>query len=244
MSDTPRRDNWTQHSEWAGLLSARLPKAAFEHARTAAPSPEDIRRFVKLWIAEGIPYAFEKRPILYQLLREMLGARLETDSRNISLTGSSRLGFSLAPDKYLRDFQPGESDLDIFAVSEPCFAKLRKSAIRWCDDFSNAGVTPGGPIQKSYWDSNLKEVPRNLARGFVTLNRVPNWPAYEPFGEINRLARSIRSSLTGARDIPEFKSSSIRVYRNWVDAERQIRINLESLFTKIRTKVALGPPPH
>ncbi|MFS6701099.1 hypothetical protein, partial [Staphylococcus aureus] len=60
------------------------------------PSKEAIAR---LWLSEGIPFAFKKSPALYEVVRVWLGTRLNVDPKEIHLSGSARIGQSLAPAK-------------------------------------------------------------------------------------------------------------------------------------------------
>lgn len=234
MSDLKSPTPWTKYSAWAGSLSARLPKQAFEIAKASPPEGSDIERFVRLWIAEGIPFAFEARPILYELLREHLANVLMTTTKDISLTGSARLGFSVSPKKYLQDFKAGDSDLDLFAISSKYFEKMKNSAIKWCEDYKGGLVSPRSAEQKKYWDDNLQEIPKFIQRGMMNPLFVPDSPKYEPFRECQRLGRSIRENLDGADGIPKFKKTSIRIYKDWDSAYKQLHLNLKGIFTGIR----------
>ena len=51
----------------------------------------------RLWLSEGIPYAFKESPILYDEIRSWLAIKLDIDPKEISMTGSGRIGQSLAP---------------------------------------------------------------------------------------------------------------------------------------------------
>ena len=53
----------------------------------------------RLWVSEGIPFAFRECPALYEVARAWLAEQLGLDSREISLRGSGRLGYSLSPKK-------------------------------------------------------------------------------------------------------------------------------------------------
>jgi hypothetical protein len=91
------------------------------------PTPEKFREalhlasrrsreeVVRLWLTEGIPFAFRGRPIAYEEVRTWLGARLVVCPKEITIVGSARIGFSLAGRQFGRPFN-SESDLD-FAVT-------------------------------------------------------------------------------------------------------------------------------
>jgi hypothetical protein len=70
----------------------------------------------RLWLSEGIPFSFKQNPALYESVRDWLGTRLDVDPKEISLTGSGRIGQSLAPKKLGANFSE-DSDLDFFIVS-------------------------------------------------------------------------------------------------------------------------------
>ena len=67
----------------------------------------------RLWLSEGIPFAFKDCPAIYESIRVWLSSRLLVHPKDISITGSARLGQSLAPQKLGKEFSH-ESDLDLF----------------------------------------------------------------------------------------------------------------------------------
>ena len=59
----------------------------------------------RLWLSEGIPFAFRKCPALYEAVRTWLSSRLAVEAKAINLTGSARLGSSLSPKKLGKPFR-------------------------------------------------------------------------------------------------------------------------------------------
>src|SRR5438309_496210 len=57
---------------------------------------EELMSFLRLWVSEGIPFAFRERPLVYECVRSWIGYRLQVEPRNITIIGSGRLGFSLS----------------------------------------------------------------------------------------------------------------------------------------------------
>lgn len=112
-----------------GKASRCLPSGAFECLPDPAPEDGDLEKFVRLWLTEGVPFAFKDRPIVYEALREWVAALLDIFPKDVSMVGSARIGFSLAPQKQLREFTVGSSDLDLFVVSAPLFGRLSKGLV-------------------------------------------------------------------------------------------------------------------
>lgn len=72
------------------------------------------------WIIEKIPFLFEDDLEKYIKWKEILAEKIGVDSRAIVITGSASVGFSLNPDKNLRDFND-ESDVDVAIISQHYF---------------------------------------------------------------------------------------------------------------------------
>jgi len=81
--------------------------AHFAEFREVYPSAADVARLcaigghrarftlARLWLSEGIPFAFRKNPALYELIRTWVASRLGIDPKDVTLVGSARLGHSL-----------------------------------------------------------------------------------------------------------------------------------------------------
>ena len=115
-------------------LTGTYPRAQ-DLLEAAAVGQREKAILARLWISEGIPFAFRGCPGLYEEVRELLAKRLELDAKQISVAGSGRLGYSLAPTKWGEPYGEVLSDLDLFAVSEGLFERLRQDFERWRDDY-------------------------------------------------------------------------------------------------------------
>ena len=91
-------------------------------------------------------------PWSYEEVRELLAKRLELDAKQISVAGSGRLGYSLAPTKWGEPYGEVLSDLDFFAVSEGLFARLRQDFERWRDDYGRGEAHPRTENERDYWE--------------------------------------------------------------------------------------------
>ncbi|MDH2314002.1 hypothetical protein [Methylobacterium brachiatum] len=89
------------------------------------------RDFVSHYLFEPIPFIFRGDLAAWINWKTILSSKLEVDPRNIVLTGSAAIGFSLSPMKGYRPFS-GRSDVDCGIISEFHFdlawRHLRQSA--------------------------------------------------------------------------------------------------------------------
>ncbi len=186
------------------------------------PSKEAIAR---LWLSEGIPFAFKKSPALYEVVRVWLGTRLNVDPKEIHLSGSARIGQSLAPAKLGTVFGI-HSDLDLFVVSESLFDNVRDDFNKWSYDFEAGSVQPTNDTEKKYWVANNTRGQKNLQRGFLDSSIVPNRDAYSTIKKIAQSMWLLKEKLDVTEDAPSIKSASIRCYKNWESYVRQVVLSL------------------
>ena len=150
--------------------------AELARVKGAYPRPQDVldaavsgqrERAVlaRLWISEGIPFAFKECPGLYEEVRNALAWRLGIDAKQISVVGSGRLGYSLAPRMWGEPYRAVESDLDLFAVSADLFERLREDFERWRDDYARGEARPRTERERDYWNVNRVETPDRIRRG-------------------------------------------------------------------------------
>ena len=210
-------------------LKGTYPSAKFTRAAIEAGARERSV-VVRLWISEGIPYAFRDCPALYEEVRKRLVAGLGIDSKQVSIAGSGRLGYSLAPNRWGAPYRPGQSDLDFFAVSGKLFEHLCQDFWHWKGEYEDGVATPGKGDNRHYWNRNCRETPGNIRNGLIDTSRVPNRPEYRHFLTVNRSLERLLVDLWEEARIgqkPKLrKRSYLRCYRDWVAFERQMRRNL------------------
>lgn len=85
-------------------------------------------------LLRGIPFAFEGDPGLYGTLLGEISAALEIEQETITLVGSGRIGFSLAPEKYGTPFSD-KSDLDMAIINADLFDQAWREMIRLGDAY-------------------------------------------------------------------------------------------------------------
>lgn len=182
----------------------------------------------RLWLSEGIPYAFAECPAVFEVLRGWLATRLDVDPKEISLTGSARLGSSIAPSKRGEKFSPN-SDLDLFVVSEKLFGKLRAEFNHWTYEFEGGLVNASNSREHAFWKDNAERGTKLLARGFIDQKMIPNLPNYPTVKGISQGMWLLTEKLRLTEGAPKPKRASIRCYKSWGHAIQQISLNLGSI---------------
>ena len=210
----------------AGLTGAY--PASEDVLQTVGLGPRERSVVARLWISEGIPFAFRACPALYDEVRTWLAMGLELDPKEISMGGSGRLGYSLASNRWGEAYRPRSSDLDFFAVSERLFEGLRRDFTRWSDDHDSGAVVPRSEQEGRYWQANRQEAPRCIEKGFLDSWRVPNRPSYRVFSRVNNRLASLRAKLRETDPGPKPPGTlTLRCYRDWRSYERQLTLNLK-----------------
>lgn len=179
----------------------------------------------RLWLSEGIPYAFKKDPILYEEIRQWLAIRLDVNPKEISMTGSARIGQSLSPSKLGSCFNE-KSDLDLFIISENLLNKLRNDFNNWSLDFETDRIKPKNKIEEKYWKDNLSRGNTYFSKGFFDAKMIPNYKEYPCASNISNTMWMLQEKLKVTSDAPKISGASIRCYKTWEDFVRQVAINL------------------
>lgn len=218
-----------QPSEWSKKVTGHYPIAAFKALESKCrPENEDLYAFVRTHILEGIPHAFTKCPLAYDKIRYFIASELKLHHNDISLTGSAKLGFSLAPDKWLQEYLPESSDLDIFVISETLFSNLSSDYNKWKEDYEHSNISPHTEREKQIWDDNIRTTARTIRAGFINprlistsytwSSRCENVCVKLPTITNNHLA-AFGISLTRKR-------GSLRIYKDRISAINRIYFNI------------------
>ena len=219
----------------------------------AYPRPQDVLAaaavgqrekaiLARLWMSEGIPFAFKSCPGLYEAARDWLAKGLELDAKQISMGGSGRLGYSLAPKRWGEPYRAISSDLDLFAVSGRLFERLREDFERWRDDYARGDAQPGTDRERCDWDANRKETADRIRRGFIDSIRVPNRQRYGVFLTMNSCLAELKAKLHKTDIGPKpRKRLTLRCYRDWHSYELQMIVNLRAAVDKSAQSVFRDP---
>lgn len=141
-------------AEQLAALDGQYPKVERIQAVIRHGQYVDRVAVARQWLSEGIPFAFQERPAIYEALRTWLSDRLSVVAKEISVTGSARLGVSLAPRKIGMPFT-SRSDLDLFVVSDTLFEALRSDFLCWAGDFHDGEATPSNMEQLVYVETGV-----------------------------------------------------------------------------------------
>ena len=180
-------------------------------------------------LTEGIPFAFKDAPGLYEVMRDWISTKLKNKGLNInvkeiSLTGSGRIGQSLAPKKLGQTFTEQVYDLDIFVISGLMFEEVKNEFNTWRDDYKTCKEVPSKE-EKPFWDENLIICGKNIDKWFIDLNKIPN--RYKYTKSVNNIMWQLKEKLSKTDGAPKIKKSTIRCYRTWDDCINQISRSLE-----------------
>ena len=207
------------------------------------PDPQLLRRVVleggeeprgviaRLWLSEGIPYAFRTCPAIYDTIRCWVGECLEVHPKEISLVGSARLGKSIAPNpkKFGKPYINNKSDLDLFIISGNLFERLKEDFLNWRCDFESKRIYPGEGELMHHWEENYERVPKNIKRGFITAHMVPARPVYPTAQKIQETMEHLVKRLKNTCNSPHPERASIRCYDSWDSFVQQNLLNLKEL---------------
>jgi len=217
--------------------SKKLRKAFTSLSYLSEVAPDfsyELREFIRLWLTEGVPYAFSNVPYLYERIRSYLADKLYVFPKNIFIIGSGKIGTSLAPKDFPRKFNSKESDLDFTITDNKLFDKLCKDFLDWKEDYENEKCKPK-ENQKKYWSYNVKRVPNNIKRGFIDIHKIPAYKQYETryrFTIIVPVLIKLIEIYTGCQYSD--RRISFRIYKDWSSFFNQMEFNLKCLIDKIK----------
>ena len=198
-------------------LISDVAKQGGESARSA---------IARQWLSEGIPYAFKDCPGVYESVRAWIATRLNIDPKEVNLTGSARLGQSLAPDKMGKPFGEG-SDLDIFIISNELFDNLKNDFNVWSFDYESNSLKASNDREDGFWKNNLYRGPKNLSKGFIDSNIVPNHSKYIYTRNVAQTMYLLKEKLDVTISAPKICHASVRCYKSWSSYVRQISLGLQ-----------------
>ncbi|NOR81533.1 MAG: hypothetical protein GQ529_11995 [Methyloprofundus sp.] len=177
-------------------------------------------------MSEGIPYAFKDCPGVYESVRSWLAIRLDINPKEVNITGSARIGQSLAPKKMGKPFGEG-SDLDLFIISSELFDKLKIDFNEWSFDYESNKVIASNDREDGFWKNNLHRCPKNISRGFIDSNVIPNHDKYTYAKNIAQTMYLLKEKLDVTNSAPKVCHASVRCYRSWDSYVRQVSLGLQ-----------------
>lgn len=174
-------------------------------------------------VFDGETYLFQDKPMALGSLKHHLGSHLNVPERDICVVGSSKLGFSMAPERFPAAIR-ANSDIDVIVISNELFELVWFTLLRWHYPRRISG------LDKSWSDERR----RDLYWGLMYPNRIRfqglTFP--EVLKPIRDLGAKWLASFNSLALYPEFSRYRVkgRLYRSWshameyhIDGLRQIR---------------------
>jgi hypothetical protein len=161
-------------------------------------------------------------------MRGWLASRLGVHPKEVTLIGSARIGYSLAPPpEFGRPFGD-RSDLDLSIVSGDLFQRVTSTFSNFSADYSSGVVAPRNLYERHLWDENLTFAERNIPRGFFDPNKIPNFPRYPIAQQVSQAMWELVKKLEVTPGSPQVSRASARVYRDWQSFIERVSFNLLS----------------
>ena len=179
---------------------------------------------IRLWLTEGIPYAFKEYPLLYEELRDFIAKGMNIGAKEVTLVGSARTGYSLAKDHWGKPFGP-RSDFDFVMISDKYFGKVVEDYQKWTAELRQRKVLPRSPDEMSIWLENIKYLDHKIPYGFIQVRLIPYSTSYPNVKRCLDTVWLANKKLEQSTMAPKISGVSARVYASWKSCLRQLQIN-------------------
>lgn len=215
------------YSQGLDILKSTYPTS--EQIKNGFSNASETERYgiIRLWITEGIPFAFRDQPLIYEEVREFISKGVNVHPKEITLVGSGRIGYSLKKKAWGKEFT-NTSDLDFTIISNDLFTKLVNDFKKWVGDIESKKLLPRSSNELKRWLGSIGVVDKNIPQGFIyTKNLLPynNYPTVRKcYNTMNKLQDRLSTTVNA----PKISDISIRVYSHWKTCVRQIQINFKS----------------
>ena len=210
-------------SETTKLLGS-YPSSAILRDVYARTLHEERLGIIRLWMTEGIPFAFKQYPLLYEEVRNFIARGITVEAKEVTLVGSGRIGFSLSKDEWGDPFN-GDSDLDFVVVSDSLFRVLVAEFQTWVRDLASRKVLPRNEPETATWLENIEILNQKIPRGFIQVRLLPFHDNYPHVRRCYDTIWLLRKKLKSTATAPRLSDASIRVYSSWRSCVNQLRIN-------------------
>jgi len=214
-------------SESSQSLKSIYPTS--EEIKKAFINANDDERYgiIRLWITEGIPYAFSNQPLIYEEIREFISRGINVHSKEITIVGSGRIGYSLKKKSWGRSFT-SSSDLDFTIISNDLFSNLVNDFKRWVGDIESKKLKPRTQNELKSWLGSIEVVDRNIPQGFIYTKNLLPYTSYPTVQRCYLIMSMLQERLLETKNAPKVSDSSIRVYSDWKRCVRQLQINFKT----------------
>jgi len=214
-------------SDHSALLKSVYPSA--EDIKTVFTKSSETERhgILRLWITEGIPFAFKENPLLYEEMRTFIGKGVFVNPKEVTLVGSARIGYSLKKKVWGKDFT-NKSDLDFTIISSDLYKKLILDFQKWSGDFASGKITPLTAHQNQNWLKSIITIDENIPKGYINTKDLFSHANYLNVKNCYRTMTRLKERLELTNNSPSIEDASIRVYSDWKSCIRQLEINFKT----------------
>jgi len=213
-------------SWWSEEIQGNYPPATiFDYKGKITFS--ELQRFARIILTEGVPHAYSQFPMAFEFARGKAAEILGIHPKQLSIVGSARIGYSLAPKKFGHIFDLQKSDIDLFAVSSDLFSLIVNEHQSFIHAFANGSIRPRHPLEQQFWESSRLHDPSNIKRGFLDSNHIPTFDQFPIAQRIGEAAFRFHANLEFTTKKKIGRKASIRVYKDWDSAVRQIAQTLK-----------------
>ena len=167
-------------------------------------SQSDLVSFVRAYVQERTPAAFSGKPLLWESARVWLSDRCGVHPREIGLSGSAQLGYSIVKAKNWTPFNPRQSDLDLFVVSPSQYEVVAAEARRF------VAMNESNPR----YVNQVRTTENLLRRCWVDVKHIPADHDRYPKAANLKNDASILIDRLKLHDF-DLKPSSFRIYSSW-----------------------------
>lgn len=208
-------------------LRELYPESSFLKNIYAKTNTKERLGIIRLWMTEGIPFAFKEHPLLYEEVRDFIAKGVKVHAKDVTIVGSARIGYSLSKDEWGRPFN-SNSDFDFTIVSNDLYKTTVNDFQRWVKDIESKIVLPKDVSEMLIWLYNIKYLDKKIPTGFIQIKFIPYHINYPTVKKCYDTIWLLRKKLQVTQTAPRVSDASIRVYSNWKACINQLRINFNS----------------
>lgn len=214
-------------TEASRRLTGQYPDSELVLALIKENDKAALGGFCQQWNSEGVPHFFRQNPMLYETVRDWIARQLGIHGKELTIIGSARIGYSVAPEKFGRKFGR-HSDLDLVAISPKLFERAHEECKRIASDWESGALKPTARWEKVHWPEDVVDLNRTAnTRGFINTWDMPYRAAYPLAKRIAHICQEVVERLKDTDAGYEVKKASLRVYSDLASFIKQTRINLK-----------------
>jgi hypothetical protein len=218
-------------SWWSELVCNQYPDAEIFEGNRRITNAE-LMRFARIILTEGIPFAFADTPMAFEFGRQRAAERIGVDPKQISMTGSARIGYSLNPDRFGRPYDPTASDIDLLLIDQESFSSIAQEYKDFIGLFDSGELDPSTEHRRALWEDTKRFCPANIKNGFIDQKFVPTFDRFPMSQRLGDAKYKFQVNVNSVLGKALVTRTSLRAYRDWNAAVDQIAFSLKRTLDK------------